>query len=291
MLLWVLFAALQQPGMERALEDLKAGRFAEAAQAFERIATAQPASADAQFYLGIAQYQVGRPDRAIPPLTRATELNPKRAAAWKALGLAHAAAGNLPAAEEPFRKACDADPRNELACYYLGRNLQAQNRFAPAVRAFRRALEHERDTNKWLVHRGHALALEANGAAEEAEREFRKAVERLPGRVRAEEDPRIDYGVFLFRQGRAEAALQPLEAAAGAHPGSAQSRFQLARVLAQLSRLEPAAQHLEAAVAADPKHYAAHLLLGQVYVRLGRRQAAEPHLRIGSEGATAAELK
>jgi tetratricopeptide (TPR) repeat protein len=285
-MLFLLFAALQ---MERALEDLKAGRFAEAAQALERIAASEPASADAHFYLGIAQYQAGRPQRAIPPLTRATKLSPRRAAAWKALGLAHAAAGDLPAAEEPFRKACDIDPRNELACYYLGRNLQAQNRFEPAVSAFRRALDHERDANRWLVRRGLALALEAQGSIDEAEREYRQSVEHLP--PDADPDPRIDYGVFLFRQGRAEAAIGPLEAAAAARPSSAQARFQLARVLSQLNRLDAAAQHLEAAVAADPKHYAAHLLLGQVYVRLGNKDKAAPHLRIGSEGAAAAELK
>jgi tetratricopeptide (TPR) repeat protein len=285
-MLLLLLAAFQ---IERAIEDLKAGRLAEAVQALERIAAAEPASADAQFYLGIAHYRAGRPERAVPALSRATELTPKRATAWKALGLAHAAAGDLPAAEEPFRKACEIDPRNELACYYLGRNLQAQNRFEPAAAAFRKALVHERDANKWLVHRGLALALEAQGSIGEAQREFRSSVERLP--PDADPDPRIDYGVFLFRQGRAEAAVQPLEAAAAARPGSAEARFQLARVLAQLDRLDAAARNLEAAVAADPKHYAAHLLLGQVYVRLGKKEAAAPHLRIGRENAAAAERK
>ncbi|HWR50001.1 MAG TPA: tetratricopeptide repeat protein [Bryobacteraceae bacterium] len=281
----LLLALLLISDLERAVADLKAGRLAEAQAALETIAQREPSSADVLFYLGIARLQSGHPDTAIQPLTRASVLAPGRAALWKALGISHSALGNLTAAEAPFRQACELDSANELACYSYARNLQAQNRFEPAIAAFRRALTHERKQNHWLVRRGLALALEAHADVSAAEREFREAARLMPERVRPEDDPRTDYGAFLFRQGRAQEAVAPLEAAAAAHPASASAHFHLARVLVQLNRLGAAAVHLEAAVKADPKHHAAHLLLGQAYTRLGRKQDGAKHLRIGAAGA------
>ncbi len=285
MLLLFALLALQQTDLARGLEQLRAGRLAEAESALARAAEADPESADAHFYLGVARFRAGNPSGAVPVLVRACELAPKRAAIWKALAAARSAMGDLAGAEVPFRTACELDPRSELACYYYGRNLHAQNRFAEAVPVFRKALSAERDQNLWLVWRGLALALEADGEAGAAERAFEEAIRRLPPRVAEQEDPRLDYGAFLFRQGRASEALRQLEPAAGAHPGAAGPRFLLGRVLAQTGQLEPAARRLEEAVRIDPKLAGAHLLLGQVYMRLGRAGDAARHLKLGREQA------
>ena len=51
------------------------------------------------------------------------------------------------------------------------------------------------------------------------------------------EDPGIDYGVYLFRQARAEEALEPLEAAVKRHPDSGRAHLELGCVQLALDRL------------------------------------------------------
>jgi Flp pilus assembly protein TadD len=275
--------------LERGIADLKAGRFEQAEQALSRAVEQQPDSADAHHHLGVLYLQTGRFDRAAASLARAVKLAPERARSWKALGAAYAAKGDFPAAEGPFRRACELDPAEEAACYYLGRNLYAQNRFSPAVEVFQTALKHEAPANAWRSHRGLALAFEALGQAQDAEQHFLKAIRLSRGRARAEEDPRVDHGVFLMRQGRTVDALPPLEAAVKSHPSSPRARFELGRALAQFGRLDAAVIHLREAVEQDARHWAAHLLLGRTLLRLGRAAEAQPHLAVGSKGASEQE--
>lgn len=274
---WVAAVSAQTGDVQRALGHLESGRPAEAEALLLRL----PESADSQFYLGVARFQMGRPAEAVALLERAARLTPGRAAVWKVLGLARSALGDFQAAEAPFRKACDLDPRNELACYNLGRNLQAQNRHDAAAAAFRKSLQYEREGNRWLVWRALALALEAQGDAAGAERAYGEALRGMPSGVRPADDPRIDWGRFLFRQGRLDEALKPLQGAAAAHDAFAPAQFEVARVLVQIGRFDTAASYLERAIAADPKHSAAHLLLGHVYSRLGRKPEAEKALQAG----------
>ena len=291
----VLALALAQAApadlVARGAAELKAGRTEEAERHLAEALRLDPKSVDAYYYLGVLQFLADRLPEALKNLSRAVDLAPARARSWKALGAVHAALGDFKLAEAPFRRACELDPREEAACYYLGRNLYAQNRFEPALEAFRKALAYDAPKNHWMPHRGLGLALEALGRDAEAEAHLREAIRLGPGRWHAEDDPRVDYGVFLFRQGRTREALAPLEAALKDFADSARHRFELGRVLAQLDQLEAAVTHLERAVAVDPRHWAAHLLLGKTYLRLGKVEQAEPHLRIGAKGAAEQEAK
>jgi Flp pilus assembly protein TadD len=258
-------------------------------QELSRNAAKNPASAEAHYALGSFYFQTGRPDRAVLSLERATELAPSRAAYWKALGAAYAAQSRFELAEAPLRKACELDPRLEGACYYLGRNLYAENQFEPALAAFEKALKFGPPAQRWLVQRGLGLALEALGRSGEASKAFRAAVESAPPSLRADEDPRVDYAIFLMRQGRLDQALTPLQDHVKRFPASARGRFELGRVLSQKDEMEAAAKHLEEAVKADPQYWAAHLLLGRVYMRLGRNADGERHLALGEKGAATSE--
>ena len=115
----------------------------------------------------------------------------------------------------------------------------------------------------------------------DAERHFVKAIQ-LNGRAETKgEDPRIDYGAFLFRQGRTEEALGPLEQAARDAPSSARANTELGRVLLHLGRLAAAAARLEKAVAVEPANWNSRLLLGRAYLRLGRTDDGEREMRLG----------
>ena len=187
--------------LRQALADLQAGRLEPAEQKLSLVVRQQPDSAAAHHYLGVARFRLRRLPTARQALEQAVRLDPSRAGAWKALGAVHASENNFHLADEPFRKACALDPREEEACYYLGRNYYELSQFEPAIAAYEKALP--LDALPWRVHNGLAQALAALGRAPEAERRFRLAVETYRDRARRDESPRIDLGVFLFRQGRA----------------------------------------------------------------------------------------
>jgi Tfp pilus assembly protein PilF len=134
------------------------------------------------------------------------------------------------------------------------------------------------------VERAAALNLEALGRPAEAERHFREAVRLHRGDARPNEDPRIDYGAFLLRQGRPEEALRPLQQAAAAPASSARANTELGRVFLELGKPDAAAVQLERAITLEPGNWTARLLLGRAYLRLGRKQEGEEQMRLGQEG-------
>lgn len=149
-------------------------------------------------------------DAAIAAFQRSVELRPGYAPAWKALGAVYASRGEFERAETPFRNACERQPSLPDACLYYGRTLYLLNRFQPAINVLRRTIQKERENGE--AYRRLGLSLEALGQAAEAGDALRQAV-RLNRGSAPNEDPGIDYAVFLFRQGRAEDVMCPLESA------------------------------------------------------------------------------
>jgi tetratricopeptide (TPR) repeat protein len=218
-------------------------------------------------------------DAAIAAFQRSVELRPEYAPAWKALGVVYASRGDFDRAETPFRNACERQPSLSDACLYHGRTLYLLNRFQAAIPVLYGTLQQEPRSAE--AYRVLALSLEGLGRAAEAGAAFRDAV-RLNRISSPDEDPGIDYGVFLTRQGHPEQAIGPLEDALKRHPDAGRGHLELGCTLLELDRLTEAAAHLEKSIALDPKAGRAHLLLGKVYLRLGKTEAAEEHLRQGS---------
>lgn len=235
---------------------------------------------------GLALFDAGQSAAAIEPLRRAVELDRGHARAWKALGVAYARQGNYQMAQLPFRNACELAPRLEDACYFAGRASYALNQFEAALDAFSKALQH--DSRPWRVQQGIAQAQEALGQSKAAERHFRTAITlnaRAPRdeRMRPDEDPRVLYAVFLFRQGRANDALESLTAVIADYPDAARARLEMGRTLYHLGRFPEAATHLERATTLDRDSGTAHLMLARTYLRLGRDADAQRHNELASK--------
>jgi len=220
-----------------------------------------------------------QPDFALAAFRRAVELRPEHARAWKAIGVILASRMDYEGAEAAFRNACERQPALADGCLYHGRTLYLLNRFSGAIQVLRRTVRS--DPNNAEGYRLLGLSLEGSGERADAATAFQQAM-RLPFRGAADEDPGIDYGVFLFRQGQAEQALKPLEDVLQRHPNAGRAHLELGCVLLALDHLERASAQLEQAVALQPGNQRAHLLLGKAYLRLGRVDAAEEQLRQGS---------
>jgi Flp pilus assembly protein TadD len=105
----------------------------------------------------------------------AVAAEPGSAAAHKFLGMAFAAREDYRQALAPFQRACELDPREENACYYLGRALYSLSRFHEALSAFELALRYQKPSGRPLL--GLALSLEALGRSAEAEQRYRQAID------------------------------------------------------------------------------------------------------------------
>ena len=204
----------------------------------------------------------------------------RNAAAWMAAGAESATRGDYLHAEESFHRACLLNPKLPDACLYFGRTLYLLDRFAEAIGVLRNALESGPPATA-ETYRILALSLEALGKSAEAESAFLDAV-KLDRNLALNEDPAIDYGVFLYRQGRAQAALAPLQAAVKRHPDAARAQLELGCVLLALDRVDDAAAHLARAASLEPAVARAHLLLAKAYQRLGKTELAAKELSQGS---------
>jgi protein O-GlcNAc transferase len=243
------------------------------------------APSDQLYEQGVALFQQGRLEEALPPLREAVRLDPS-ARNWRALGVVYAARQDFREAEPAFQEACRLAPHDELNCYYLGRSLYALDRHEASLDALKKALPvHPR---RWRTELAIAQALEALGRAKEAEEQFRKAIRLAPPKPVSPDfdNPSVDYGIFLYRQGRLDEALASFAEGVRRAPDSAKARYQYGRALLQAGKLEEAVEQLQAAVAREAENHEAHLALSRAYFRLGRIEEGERHSRLAAPGSS-----
>ena len=277
-----LLAAQDLPTAVSALEN---GRFEDAARALSEILSRKPDDPDANYYLGITYFREGRPRDARPFLQRATRLSPSKPPAWKALGLVLLGTNDYREASVALGRACDLDPDDEDNCYLQARSLYVLGQYDEAARPFDKALRAAPPANQATVHRAAALNLVELGMTQEAERHFRDAIRLYRASTAlSQPDPRLDYGAFLIRQGRTQAALELLQESVTASPNSSRAHAELGRALLELDRPVEALPQLKSAVDLDATAWAVRLLLGKAYLRLGRTEEGERELKLGREG-------
>lgn len=278
-----LIGLLAAQDLPRAVRALDGGRFDEAITSLAEMLRSAPDDPDVNYYLGLAYFRAKRPREAQPYLERATSFRPERPQAWKALGLALLQTSDYAPASLALSRTCVLDPKDEDGCYLLGRSLYIQGLFDEAVEPFEKALKAAPAALQAAVHRAAALNYAELGRAADAERHFRDAL-RLRGSAPGQPDPRVDYGAFLIRQGRAQDAVGFLTAAAGDAPNFARAHAELGRALLELDRPADALAPLQRSVELDPSNWSVRMILGRTYLRLGRTEEGGRELKFGREG-------
>lgn len=165
--------------------QLRAGRFAEAAAAYEKAIAADPANAMAHLDLGLARYRQSDIPGAIAAVEQAAALDPRGnegAKVHQALGVYRQAAGEPEAAEAAFRQAIALDPKFPDAHLGLANLLRATDRCGAAVAAYDQALALA--PSRRLAHVQRALCLVKAGRSAEA----RAALEQAAGAFRDDVD-------------------------------------------------------------------------------------------------------
>ena len=215
-----------------------------------------------QFDLAIDAYKkVPRTDTA----SHAAELG--RAAALRSSGKPDAAIEVLAQLARRF-------PDMAIVHSTLGDALRNQDEFVDAVASYDRALElvPEGSRGRWFIHYARAIAHERLDNWEQAEADFRAALELNP------EHPQVlnylGYSMVEKQINLAE-ALDMIERAVAARPDSGFIVDSLGWILYRLGRYGEAVAHMERAVelmAVDP---VVNDHLGDVYWAVGRKREAE----------------
>jgi tetratricopeptide (TPR) repeat protein len=276
------------------------GRFAQAAEAFERALHLNPKISNVPLMLGMCDAELGRLQEAVTVLEPAFRHPPdnemgraiglKLASVYSDLGQHRKA---LEVTEQLLeRYSNDPEILYRASHFYGDRALETMTRLAQVApespwkrMAFAEALEGEKrydlavieyrkvieaDPGMSGVHYRLARALllkspDNEGARDEALKEFQAALRQDPRNAAAE----YEIGEICRRRGQAERALEHFSRAVEIGPGVEEAQIALARTLIGLDKPEESLAHLRAAIRLNSKNEVSHFLLAEAYKSLG----------------------
>ena len=288
---------------------LRVRRAAEAAGVFERLLGLRPGNERAQFGLGLACHESGRPERALEILQVMAARDRPRPAVLVLTAEVLESLHRTPEALAALQKAVKLYPFEELnyisladlcmehGSYELGLEvLTAGERNIPGsarIRSMRGVIlaqlgRHEEaeaafaeasklDPAEQAAAMGRSLTFQETGRLEESIRLLRQQLQESPG------DGAVSYllaqalitsGVRPSEPGFAE-ARKALEASLRWDPNQAEPRVALGKLLVRIGEMEEAARHFEAAARLDPTNRTATYQLMRALHKLGREQEAE----------------
>jgi len=178
----------------------RGGADAEAAESLGQAIALDPASFDANFYLGRVEYAMKDFAAAVQHLRAAVQINPAHAEARFFLGTALEAAGDSKAALIEYQKLIEIDSQSAIGQVGLGALLVKQGKLEEAIAALKRAtaLDARSFEAHWALGRAFILA----NRFPEAVESLMKAVALRPNRS----DAHYQLGLALKRTGRDEEA-------------------------------------------------------------------------------------
>jgi tetratricopeptide (TPR) repeat protein len=259
-----------------------------AGRLFSQYTTASPGDAKgfyhfASFLLDGAQYP-----RADAASARAVSLDPELANALVLRGRILAMKGQAGEAEAMLSKACRLEPRNAEAQFQLGVFHDARQQNGKAAEQFKKVVALTPGDPR--AHDYLGLNLEPVGEIEAAERAYKKGLRlNRPG-------PRFDayinynYGRFLIKRNRLEAAKQQLDQALQLLPQFRGAFYERAKLNLKLRRPKQARADAETALALkDPGGVILDLqvyyLLARIYGRTGEKELAQKYINLSQSSS------
>lgn len=224
---------------------MKRGRFADAAEKFEKVLEKRSDDLEALNNLGVALKSTGDIEGALACLEKAYELAPDRPDVCYNIANCHKQNGELDQAIRFYHRAIDLDPRFSFAYNNLGTIYQAQGHIERAIDTYREGLTH--DENHPTLRYNLGIALETSGDVEAAAAEYRRSLKSRPGWQAGMNN----LGVCLHKAGRHEEAERVLRDLLKTAQSDPKAHNNLGTVLAALGNTEEAELHYTRALEAD----------------------------------------
>ena len=237
----------------------KAGRLAEAKEAYRRVLAHVPGHPGATHLLGVVAHQEGAHEEALTLIREAIRRKPGAASYHNNLGNALAALERLEEAEAAYREAIRLRPDYAGAQYNLGNLYRRKGAHEEAERLLRAALRS--DPGNLEAGLGLAGLMRDEGRYPEADALYRELSRRHP---RSALVP-YERGNLLRLQGRNEEAVDSYRAAIRLDPDMAAAYNNLGAVLQIRGEVDTAISVIRKALALRPDSAEAHFNLAQLY--------------------------
>ena len=197
------------------------GRFAEAAEAFEKVYELFPNVPDVGYNLGLAYQQAGKYELSIEPLQRSLTHRPGDPAAFRALGVSLLYLNRLRQGADQLEKSLQADPKNVDTLYHLALAYYGLKEFDRAEECLRWMFD--RNPDSALLHLRTANAHRINRRYQEALAELLKALALDPNLPSLY----LELGLTYIGLKNGALAQVALEEEVRRHPGSAEALLTL----------------------------------------------------------------
>lgn len=262
-------ASPSSPEFEQGVAAIREEKFELARERFEKVVAAQPRNAQAVFYLGVAQQNLGQLPAAQASYQKATQLSPRLADAWvnwtATLLDAGDAAGALPVIERGLAQ----NPKHPGLSYNRALALTALRKRAEAVPAYRLALE--ADPSNAEIKYGYAEALIAAGSKDQGL--------KLLGELSSSDNPEVlaSTGILLGRLEQFDGCISVFSKAI---ERKAAAELFVQRGLCQHGKKddEAAFADFQKAIQADANYAPAHYYVGMHLRMKGKKAEAKQAL-------------
>jgi tetratricopeptide (TPR) repeat protein len=256
-----------QARLSAAIAEHRAGKLAEAEQAYKGILADEPENPDALHLLGALKQQSGKADEAISLVRQAIARKPQSALYHNTLGIAYVATQAFDWAVEAFSKAIELAPKYPDPHLHLGNLLRLKGRKEEAVSHFERAIAlkpefieaHNNlgtlliDMEQWKRAEGHLITaaglrpksteIAINLAVARRAIDSRAAIAGLEQVLKAQPNhpaALTNLGAVYSDLGERDLAVDYLRKALAAAPENPQIKLDLASALSQFGRHEEA---------------------------------------------------
>jgi tetratricopeptide (TPR) repeat protein len=229
-----------------------------------------PVYADLRFRRGRLLTEMNRLHEAVASYDAALGLNPDYVQAALARGVCLLSLNRPDRAERSLAHAAGLRPGYADVAFYHGVSLARMGQLREALAPLDRALD--RNPGFW---RAHFVAGQLHASLGDLERGF-DCLDRALAHFHPE--PREGIAAGDENGFRPLPAVQRLAAAAAAHPGYADLRFDLGLARLEAGDRAGAREAFTQAIALNPGFVAAHVHLGMIEIQAGKPAAAAPHL-------------
>lgn len=243
----------------------------DAAGRLEEVLAASPDNSEANEALALAEWKMGKTDEATNRLEDSLKKFPARLQTSVDLARLKLMQKDLPGAEEVLRRAIAAAPQSSPAELALGQLYMISNQPTKAEAEFRKAIQLEPKNGTALLGLGSIQI--AGNRMDEAEKTYLQA-SALP-----EAQYKPLHALFLFRQGKRDAALTELEKLKKENPNDRSARDRLFSAYVAMDKKDAARNLVNAALKKNPKDTEALFERAGLSLRAGNATDAEKDLK------------
>jgi tetratricopeptide (TPR) repeat protein len=140
-----MLPAAEANQLSRGLDPFNQNAYTRAEQEFRELATENPNSAEAHYYLGITSIKLENYEQAVGALKKAKRLDPTLPAVHLNLGIAYYRSQRYQSAESELRQASKAGDDNGSTHLFLGLAQQGAKRHADSIHSFEQAMKADRE--------------------------------------------------------------------------------------------------------------------------------------------------